>query len=159
MRGRGRDNNNHNNNSIISSRQVVPYEDEDGDLDEEAGPDPAMLAWIAASNRGRGRGSSGGGGSGSGGSDISVRGSSRSLGRGMSGSHHRFGHHRERSAKFRRVKPLPLEESEDARERGVPVPAVGLPESIQRTIDAEVSQGELVMFIYARRCDFTSSYY
>lgn len=126
-RGIGRDNNS-------SNRQVVPHEDEDGDLDEESGPDPDMLTWIAASNRGRGRGGSGSGG----GSDISVRG--RNLSRGMSGGHHRFGHHRERSAKFRRVKPLPLdrEESEDARERGVPVPAVGLPEEIQRRLDAEV---------------------
>ena len=135
----GRDNHNNRTASSSSSRQVVPHEDEDGDLEEETGPDPDMLAWIAASNRDRGRG--GGGGSGDGGSDVSVRGSiNRSLSRGMSGSHHRFGHHRERIAKFRRVKPLPLEESENARERGVPVPAVGLPEGIQRRIDAEVRE-------------------
>lgn len=129
-RGIGRDGNNNN-----SSRQVVPCEDEDGDLGEEASPDSAMVAWIAASSRGRGRGT---GGSGSGDSDASARGGS-SFSRGMSG-HHRFGHHRERSAKFRRVKPLPLEESEDARERGVPVPAVGLPEGIQRRVDAKVRE-------------------
>lgn len=113
--------------------QVVPYEDEDGDLDdrEEPGLDPAMLAWIA-SNSGRG-----GGGSGGDSSDTSGRGG-RGLGRGVP-TGNRSGHQRERSAKFRRVKPLPLVESEDARERGVPVPAVGLPEGIQRRVDAEVS--------------------